>query len=181
MKKTVFICLVLVFSVFGDDIDRVESIVKDIQNLRIKYDKTRESLDKCRYKLKDEQQKNLLIKKKLNFLNKLLKAKNKEIAKLKKGAVPKKSVKISQEQNNFPKLQMKIQKFKASAFRLNKDTDIYDGVGGKKIDRWESGRSFTSGVRTKNYVKITGYFINRKWRASPKEMWVKAVDANKRD
>ena len=76
---------------------------------------------------------------------------------------------------------MKIQKFKASAFRLNKDTDIYDGVGGKKIDRWESGRSFTSGVRTKNYVKITGYFINRKWRASPKEMWVKAVDANKRD
>ena len=103
MKKTVLICLVLVFSAFGDDVDRLESIVKDIQNLRIKYDKTQESLDECRYKLKDEQQKNLLIQKELNSLNKLLKAKNKEIAKLKKTVSSKKSVKISQEQNSFPK------------------------------------------------------------------------------
>ena len=181
MKKTVLICLVLVFSAFGDDVDRLESIVKDIQNLRIKYDKTQEGLDECRYKLKDEQQKNSIIQQELNSLHKLLKAKNKEIAKLKKGVVSKKSVEISQEQNSFPKLQMKIQKFKASAFRLNKDADIYDAVGGEKIDRWEGGRSFTSGVRTKDYVKITGYFVDRKWRASQKEMWVRAVDANKRD
>ena len=74
----------------------------------------------------------------------------------------------------------KLERFKASAFRLNKNATIYDKVNGKKLYEWEKGTSFTSSIKTQNWIKITGYFIDKAWVRSSKEMWLKASDATKR-
>jgi len=74
----------------------------------------------------------------------------------------------------------KIEKFKASAFRLNKDATIYDLLNGEKLYEWEKGTSFTSSIKTKNWVKITGYFVDRVWMRSSKELWIKHSDVIKR-
>jgi len=74
----------------------------------------------------------------------------------------------------------KLQRFKASAFRLNKNAVVYDKVNGKKLYEWEKGTSFTSSIKTQNWVKITGYFVDRVWMPSSKELWVKSLDVIKR-
>lgn len=99
-----------------------------------------------------------------------------------------------EEPNPFPKLVMKqepvkekkvdsvekIEKFKASAFRLNKNAVIYNGINGKELEEWSEGTSFTSSVKTQNWVKVTGYFVNKVWMRSSKEIWVKLSDVIKR-
>ncbi len=74
----------------------------------------------------------------------------------------------------------KLERFKASAFRLNKKAIIYDKVNGKKLYSWEEGTSFTSAIKTQNWIKITGYFVDRVWMRSSKELWVKSADVIKR-
>ena len=74
----------------------------------------------------------------------------------------------------------KLERFKASAFRLNKNALIYDKVNGKTLYGWEEGTSFTSSIKTQNWVKITGYFVDRVWMRSSKELWIKSEDVIKR-
>jgi hypothetical protein len=92
----------------------------------------------------------------------------KEVPKIEKTVESKKIVEEKQE------------RFKASAFRLNKDAIIYDALNGKKLDSWEKETSFTSSIKTQNWVKITGYFVDKVWMRSPKEMWIKSSDVIKR-
>lgn len=92
----------------------------------------------------------------------------KELPKIKKIVKPKK---IEVE---------KLERFKASAFRLSKNAVIYDKVNGKKLYKWGKGTSFTSSIKTQNWVKITGYFVDRVWMRSSKELWVKSADVIKR-
>jgi len=74
----------------------------------------------------------------------------------------------------------KLENFKASAFRLNRNAPVYNAVNGKKLDEWSIDTSFTSSVKTQNWVKITGYFVDRVWMRSSKEMWIKLSDVTKR-
>ena len=74
----------------------------------------------------------------------------------------------------------KLERFKASAFRLNKKAIIYDKVNGRKLYEWEKGTSFTSSIKTQNWVKISGYFVDRVWMPSSKELWIKNIDVIKR-
>ena len=74
----------------------------------------------------------------------------------------------------------KLERFKASAFRLNKNAVIYDKVNGEKIDEWNKETSFTSSIKTQNWVKITGYFVDKVWMRSSKELWIKSSDIIKR-
>lgn len=67
-----------------------------------------------------------------------------------------------------------------SAYRMATNAGIYNSINGTKIDMWESGRSFTSGTSSNGWVKITGYFVNRVWRAADEELWVKESDVIKR-
>ncbi len=124
----------------------------------------------------------------------LLKAKEKELISLKKelSSLSKKSSKSTKpiqvckkeiDDNPFPKLmskekvKKKLKKkskvFRAGAFRLKVDSIIYDAPRGKKIAQWEKNTSFTSNKKTEKWVKITGYFVDRKWRKSKKNMWIK--------
>jgi hypothetical protein len=90
------------------------------------------------------------------------------------------------ETNSFPKLMMKeeyqekIVTFKASAFVLNTQSIIYDAINGKRIDKWEKGTSFTSNKEAKNWILITGYFVNKKWVIAKKEMWLKKAQVSKK-
>lgn len=74
----------------------------------------------------------------------------------------------------------KIVTFKPSAFRVKFTTAIYDSPNGKKIEVWEKNRSFTSTQKVKNWIKITGYFIDKKWQKAKRDIWVKEEDVFKR-
>jgi len=72
--------------------------------------------------------------------------------------------------------------FKASAFRLCKDADIYaDANSMKVVDQWENGTSFTSNIKNKNRIKITGYFVDGIWQKAQKNMWINRESVKQRD
>lgn len=71
--------------------------------------------------------------------------------------------------------------FKACAFRIKEDAEIYDAPGGKVIATWEARTSFTSGERRGEWIRITGYFVERKWQPTGEQkMWVEARHTIKR-
>ncbi|MEA3374376.1 MAG: hypothetical protein U9Q62_11890 [Campylobacterota bacterium] len=63
--------------------------------------------------------------------------------------------------------------FKARAFRMKNRARVYDAPKGKVIATWEAKTSFTSGEKEGDWIRITGYFIDKKWRPNrDREMWV---------
>lgn len=121
---------------------------------------------------------------------------------------PKKVITVCKDDNPFPELMMKEKKSiqpleteaqmvievkktptvvverivteKASVYRMNKEAEIYDAPYGKSIDRWEEKTSFTSNISEGKWIKITGFFVDRKWQKAKEEMWVKTEDTLKR-
>ncbi len=142
--------------------------------------------------LKDEREKNTLLLSKIESLNNEIELykkelKNKEKVKIVtkntitvKECKPNKTVKKSENSNIFPKLIMKdeyrdktiLTSFKASAFRLKVESDIYDSVDGKVIATWDEKTSFTSSIGTQKWIKITGYFVDKKWRRAKETLWI---------
>ena len=137
------------------------------------------------------------LKNKIKAYKKLLKTKENEIKNLKNEFNKKKCksntiIKKSDNSNKFPKLILKdkykqvsankeeMQHFKARAFRFKVDANIYDSIDGKVIGRWEKETSFTSNQRTNSWVRITGYFIDRKWLKAKKTIWVKSINVFQR-
>lgn len=208
--KIIFVFLMLTSFVYSDEMKRIESIVKDIGELRADYEKCQNELDeihapkisaivtkseKLERLYQQVKTENMLLKseinsnanlyeeikelkKQLNFHKKLLISKNKTIENLKKKQLVSK--------NKFPKLIMKkstessTEIFKPASFHLIVDGDVYDGINGKKITKWNKNRSFTSNEKTSEWIKITGYFINKKWVAASKNMWIKLSDVSKK-
>lgn len=226
-----FIIISMIFGLllYADEIDRVESVLKDIENLREsniecqnKLDSKDNSkeVDKYRRLLFLEKQKNNLYAEKIKILDKSTsiiekndKSNNKEIKiLLSKENEYKKIIKKYQEKienkdeiikslknqinsskkenryienNPSSKLVMKenveiIESFKASPFRLISDSDIYDSINGNVVYNWDAKTSFTSSVMTQNWVKITGYFVNREWQKADEELWVEKINTIKR-
>ncbi len=115
----------------------------------------------------------------------------KEILKL-KNTIKKPLPKIDKKEKKFPNLKMKkgfehlqeddsIDWSVSGAYRLKHDAKIYDGIDGKVIDTWRSQRSFTSAVYKDGWVRITGYFIDKKWTSSKdKSLWIKRKDVYRR-
>lgn len=192
--KYILISLFLILSLYGDEIQRIESIVKDITKLRVDYEECRKQLrDKEITKMGAEISSNDEIIK----YKELLKIKDKKIISLenKLKQKSKKQIIIKKEYDNsnkFPKLAMKsqymekkqilekVELVKASSFRLKTDSNIYDKISGTKIDTWEKGTSFTSNKMSQNWVKITGYFVNKKWKKAKSDMWIEKTQVLKR-
>jgi len=61
----------------------------------------------------------------------------------------------------------------SGVYRIKGESSIYDAKEGKVIEIWEDTRSFTSNVFKDEWIKITGYFVDKKWRKASNEMWVK--------
>ena len=206
-----FIFIFLTFS-HADEIARMESIVSDIAQLRLNYEKSQESLNICRVNLKDEKEKNTLLTQELNS-NISISEKEKEyesriknlenqintLKNNKKQKYIKKQVKKEEKQvcltnqikdeNLFPKLQVKneygesetLSFFKPASFRANKKAPIYDAINGSQIDQWDEDTSFTSNQKTENWIKITGYFVEKVWKKALTEMWIKVQDSKQRE
>ncbi|MDF1883352.1 hypothetical protein JHD49_05300 [Sulfurimonas sp. SAG-AH-194-C21] len=151
------------------------------------------------YTQKEEDYKNkiLSLENEIKSLNNSikLKEKNKIICKTTKQKVMKNKIVIKKclnnqilsDNNKFPTLLMKEQ-YKtdgtdsaAYSYRVKREASIYDGVDGVQVDVWEEFTSFTSNERTKQWIKITGYFVEKVWSASTKDIWIKSSDALKRE
>jgi len=68
------------------------------------------------------------------------------------------------------------QETRPTTYRLKNDSKIYSKLDGDEIYIWEKDKSFTSNIKTQNYVKITGYFVDRKWQKAEEELWINKVD-----
>lgn len=69
---------------------------------------------------------------------------------------------------------------KASAYRMKNEASVYNAIDGKVVAIWEAKTSFTSNVTQGEWIKITGYFVNKKWKRADKELWVKKLHTRKR-
>jgi len=90
------------------------------------------------------------------------------------------------DENPFPKLLKKETKTKASTkrssgvYRIKGESSVYDATNGKVIEIWEDTRSFTSNVSQGEWVKITGFFVDKKWRKAKRDMWVEKENTLRR-
>lgn len=239
--KILTVTILFAISLFGDEMQRINSIVQDITNLRkdyaqcqaslkdkkpikvdmLKYQDNDDELRKYKRLLKDEREKNIILNNELNSLSlEYADMKSKKIDTKEKKLRVVEVVKIEKEKevkvvevvklvevcsnasainpNPFPKLMPKETKVEkkiktkmikktivkekkktssAKTYRLNKDSAIYDAPNSKEIDSWEKGSSFTSSEQTDKWIKITGYFVDKKFRGAKKSMWVEQTNA----
>ncbi|MDA7817443.1 hypothetical protein N9A28_04585 [Sulfurimonas sp.] len=196
--KVLFISFMLLISLHGDEMQRIEAIVQDIVDLREDYEECTEKLENSKKQkvyvntTSDDRYKALYEKEKrknseLNGMlthSSNLELTNSNLVKQIKNL--KQKISGLQKSNDFPKLIMKndtedtLITFKATSFHLNTDSIIYNEIDGDKVGKWVESTSFTSSIRTNSWIKITGYFVDRKWRAAKDDMWVKLSHVTKK-
>ncbi len=69
---------------------------------------------------------------------------------------------------------------KPGTYRVIVETPVYNAPDGNVIEIWEEKTSFTSNALQGEWIKITGYFVEKKWKKSREEMWVKLSNTLKR-
>ncbi|MDH4943805.1 hypothetical protein [Sulfurimonas sp. C5] len=199
MKFFFFICFLLI-SLNADEMQRLESIVKDIEKLRIDYEFSQTKLQECQTSLQTQKENlannEIYINKIKNLENQIkklensLKNKNKNTVKIKEKKIISLNNKINTDKciekkdNEFPNLKMREKQEKdttPTTYRLNQDSIIYSSIDGKEIAKWEKSTSFTSTLRIGKWIQISGYFVNKQWQKAQKQIWVKASNALKRD
>lgn len=208
MKMIFFISLLLT-SLLADDFDKINIIVSDISELRKENEKCQAKLKNITYKTEkqsldyeklynEQKHKNVILKAQLEYSNDLqtsnknLTNKIEELEKLVKKQKNLLKTKSNNKKNTFSTLVMKekyqkkysetqkIIRFKATSFYLNEDSNIYNSINGNKIFTWNAGRSFTSNKKTKKWIKITGYFVNKRWQRAKQKMWIKLQKVSKK-
>ena len=185
-----------------------KGVKRGVKTYAIEYKNSQEEIKKYKKLLEKEKEKNSILKNRIKTLNNLSLKSTVVVKKQEKPSITKKekivtsvpSV-ISKKKNvispapviiveekkvisSIPvdviKEKEKIQTIKAGSFRLLTDCIVYDAPNGKRIDLWERGTSFTSNKKTQNWIKITGYFIDRKWLGAKKKMWVKYAQVKRK-
>ena len=152
MKLLFSLFLMLTF-IYADEIQRLDLIVKDIEQLRVNYDISQDELKKCQAKLLKSNDKNKIIKKyeeninnlenQIYFLNKIIKNKNIEIEILKNGKNKNQIIckdGLENQIDEFPKLKMRNPTKKDVAkdttpttYRVSQDSIIYSAIDGVEI------------------------------------------------
>lgn len=198
--KYILVLAVLFSFSYSDEIQRIESIVKDITQLRKKYQTSQEELKLKEIKEQKQDERIISLEKQIEIYKKQVKLKEKKIKKLKPKIKEKEKIckpaKIKEtiiyktqkldNPNKFPKLILKPKYIKykkillkAKTYKLVLSSDIYDSTYGNKIDYWKKGTAFTSNEKAvaKNHdswYRVTGYFIKNSWVPAKKQMWIKA-------
>ena len=197
MKYILVLAILFSFS-YSDEIQRIESIVKDITELRKKYELSQEELNLKKINEKKQHERILNLESQIKTYKKKLKAKekirkNKKILKKQKICKPTKSkpriiykTQKLENPNKFPKLILKPKyvkyikvHMKAKTYRLSINADVYDARFGNKIETWDKNTAFTSNEKAvasgqDTWIKVTGYFIENSWVPSSSPMWLKA-------
>ncbi|MEJ2373692.1 MAG: hypothetical protein P8Y16_07900, partial [Sulfurimonas sp.] len=153
--KLVFSLFLLLVFVNADEMQRLDLIVKDIEQLRINYELSQKNLKRCEEKTLNLDSKNKINEKyeeeinnlenQIYFLNKIIKNKDIEIEKLK---VPKIKNQIicknymKKQINEFPELKMRnltkvdtVKDTTPTTYRVSQDSIIYSAIDGKEIDK----------------------------------------------
>ena len=146
------------------DIKELKSLLLAKENRINNLDKTIKDLDKNRQKMN-------------NSLSLLQKSSQKKAI-------------VCEDDNVFPPLVMKdginisksekVKVVLAGSFRLNKESYIYNAIDGEIVQQWENRRTFTSNIMSENWIKITGYFVDKVWQKAIKELWIKKENISKR-
>jgi len=95
---------------------------------------------------------------------------------------PRENTKPLEDINKAP-LRSKVKSIirgKASAYRVKLQSKIYNLPNGEVMEVWDEQTSFTSNISQGEWIKVTGYFKDKKWRRATEELWVKAEDTVKR-
>ena len=184
------------------DVKNINNIVPKSNNLKIELRKKDERIKKYKKLLDKEIMKNTILLAKIKKLSKSsISSKNialnsdKSNKKYKKLLEKKYSKNIKTKENRIKSLENKLKQeskekaldiiekqiiSKASTFRIVTDSDIYNSINGDILFQWQKGRSFTSNITTQNWIKITGYFTDKKWKRASKELWMKKTNTVKR-
>lgn len=196
--KILFSIFVLVPLLNSSEINIIEEAVEDITKLKNDYKMCQEDLKsrfvKTNYKelenykilLKKEKEKNTKMLEDMKWftqtiesLENNLNANKQELLKIKQNqkrelvVVKQKVIKQEIVKKKEVKLE-KIEFFKATTFRLKEDSSIYDKINGTKINDWVKNRTFTSNIKSDNWIKITGYFVKKAWKKAQIEMWIES-------
>ncbi len=202
MKKTFLTLGVLLSLSNADEISRINALVTEVHKLRVGYDSCQEQLQMlqkqkptCKKTNKKEyevlrkkvssldenitrlQKENDALRTKLAKVQKEKEALEKSLKNQKKALVHEDS---NKQENIKNEKQIQTHITKPKTFRTLREAYIYDAPKGKVVAKWEKGRSFTSYMDAGEWVKITGYFINKKWTPAQKELWIKRADAFER-
>lgn len=71
--------------------------------------------------------------------------------------------------------------FNPTTFHLKEESTIYNAPKGEPLDMWEVKTSFTSNERRGGWTRITGYFVEGKWRPSGrKKLWIESERVEKK-
>ncbi len=169
MKQILILVFLFSFVLNADEIQRIESIVSDIDNIQNNLDQEKDKNKKLNIKLN-------LYSNKIKFLNNQIN--------ILKSKIKLNKTNEKEEDNLFPCLTMKekykneqsVSYFKASTFRTNAQVKIYDSINGSTVSVWNDKTSFTSNQRAGKWIKITGLFVHKIWQPAGKELWVKSCD-----
>jgi len=196
--KALFSIVVLVslLNASSTEIDIMEEVVDDITKLKNEYKVCQDDLknrfvktdykelEKYKILLRKEQDKNSKMIKDMKWFTQTIETlendlnqKKQELSKIK--SVKKKKIKIV---HKVIKLKEESIKFiKPVTFRLKNTSIIYNKIDGIKVLQWSKNRTFTSNIKSENWVKITGYFVGRKWKKAQKDMWIKSSQVFRRN
>jgi len=200
MKSILLAISLMTINIYADEIQRVESILSEITQLRLQKSNSEEKISLIAQKLENEENKNKNLLEELeksyseieNLKNQIKILKNSKKSNSVEKVIIKEKVEVYgknkiKRDNQFPKLQMRDSEKKGLdidrnpyTYRLSRDAAIYNAIDGEKIEEWETQSSFTSSFRSKDWIKITGYFRDRVWHKSQRELWVRAKDAKQR-
>ncbi|NWF67185.1 MAG: hypothetical protein HXX81_06930 [Campylobacterales bacterium] len=70
--------------------------------------------------------------------------------------------------------------FDASTYQLTQNSDIFANDGAK-VGHWIRGFKFTSKSKKDGYLKVSGYFVNKKWTQAEDDIFVPLEYVNKLD
>ena len=149
------------FSDVKENKQEIETLKQKIDNLEIKTDK----IDELEMKLNDISQKQAVIQKTItnNQVLSKLASLNKEIAMLKN----------KDKLTTFDYIVIH-----PITLITIKKVNIYSSYkNGKIIKSWPKQTTFTSYKEKNGFVKVTGYFIHKKWVENNKAWWIKKEDA----
>jgi len=69
--------------------------------------------------------------------------------------------------------------FEPLTFKLIRKSEIINS-GNDVLYVWEEGRSFTSYIKQGEFYKITGFFVDKKWKKTDKDLWIAIEDVVQR-
>ncbi|MDB2562338.1 hypothetical protein N9X61_01910 [Sulfurimonas sp.] len=147
-----------------------------LNDLKLKYEKIIINKDKTILSLENRinnDKKSIVVKKEICEDN------NPFPSLMMKENIQESNVKVEVPQNKIDTKELVVNS-RASTFRLNKESKIYDKIDGNILFSWEDRTSFTTTKTTENWINITGYFIDKKWIKAKESLWVKKVNATAR-